>query len=371
MPDTLLIVTVILLVITIILIALLLRRRPEGKFVELAERLSALERSMERSERLIMSEIARGREETNSQAKGSREEFTSTLNSFSDSLLSRMTEIATLQRSQLDTFSNQLVTLSRRSDERMEKMRETVEGRLRHLQEENSRKLDQMRTVVDEKLHATLEKRLGESFKLVSERLEQVYRGLGEMRSLAAGVGDLKRILTNVKTRGTWGEVQLGSLMEQILTVDQYAKNVATRAGSSERVEFAVRLPGRDGADGDAVWLPIDAKFPQEDYQRLLDAQEDGDPAQAEASARLMEGRIKAEAKNHPKKVYRSAPYHRLCHHVPPHRGALRGGSQETRPLRYRSTGAASHHHRSHHPHRPPERPPDGLQNSRNRETIQ
>jgi DNA recombination protein RmuC len=173
---------------------------------------------------------------------------------------------------------------------------------LRHLQEENSRKLDQMRTVVDEKLHATLEKRLGESFKLVSERLEQVYRGLGEMRSLAAGVGDLKRILTNVKTRGTWGEVQLGSLMEQILTVDQYAKNVATRAGSSERVEFAVRLPGRDGADGDAVWLPIDAKFPQEDYQRLLDAQEDGDPAQAEASARLMEGRIKAEAKTIRKK---------------------------------------------------------------------
>ncbi len=302
MPDTMLIAAVTLLVITIILIALILRRRPEGRFVELAERLSALERSMERSERLIVSEISRGREETNSQAKGSREEFTSTLNSFSGFLLSRMTEIATLQRSQLDTFSNQLATHSRRGDERMEKMRETVEVRLRHLQEENSGKLDQMRTVVDEKLHATLEKRLGESFKLVSERLEQVYRGLGEMRSLASGVGDLKRILTNVKTRGSWGEVQLGSLLEQILTVDQYAKNVATRAGSNERVEFAVRLPGRDGTDGDAVWLPIDAKFPQEDYQRLLDALEEGDPAQADESARLLEGRIKAEAKTIHKK---------------------------------------------------------------------
>ncbi|MFQ5329252.1 MAG: DNA recombination protein RmuC [Thermodesulfobacteriota bacterium] len=297
MPEILLIAVLILLVITIILLALLLRRRPEERFDEMAERLSALERCAERSERLIVSEIARGREEANSQARSSREELATTLNSFSASLLSRMTEIATLQKNQLDTFSNQLATHSRRGDERMERMRETLEGRLRHLQEENGRKLDQMRTIVDEKLHATLEKRLGESFKVVSERLEQVYRGLGEMRSLASGVGDLKRILTNVKTRGTWGEIQLGSLLEQILTVDQYAKNIATRAGSNERVEFAVRLPGRDGEDGETVWLPIDAKFPQEDYQRLLCAQEAGDQAQAEASATMLENRIKAEAK--------------------------------------------------------------------------
>jgi DNA recombination protein RmuC len=153
-----------------------------------------------------------------------------------------------------------------------------------------------MRRTVDEKLHATLEQRLGESFKLVSDRLEQVHRGLGEMQTLAAGVGDLKRVLTNVKTRGTWGEVQLSALLEQLLTADQFAANVATRPGSNERVDFAIRLPGKD--DGAVVWLPIDAKFPIEDYQRLLEAQDRGDPAQVEEAAKAIELRLKNEARS-------------------------------------------------------------------------
>jgi DNA recombination protein RmuC len=149
-----------------------------------------------------------------------------------------------------------------------------------------------MRATVDEKLQGTLEKRLGESFKQVSERLEQVYKGLGEMQSLAAGVGDLKKVLTNVKTRGTWGEVQLGAMLEQVLTPDQYAANVAVKEGG-ERVEFAIKLPGRGEDEKEVVWLPVDAKFPVEDYQRLMDAQEKADAESAEGAAKQLETRIK------------------------------------------------------------------------------
>ena len=174
-------------------------------------------------------------------------------------------------------------------------MRLTVETRLGAIQTENAAKLEEMRKTVDEKLHATLEQRLGESFKLVSERLEQVHRGLGEMETLAAGVGDLKKVLTNVKTRGTWGEVQLANLLEQVLTAEQYAENVATRPKSADRVEFAIRLPGREG--GQPVWLPIDAKFPVEDYQKLVEAQERADVVAVEAAAKALETRLKDEAK--------------------------------------------------------------------------
>ncbi|HLO62574.1 MAG TPA: DNA recombination protein RmuC, partial [Azonexus sp.] len=178
-------------------------------------------------------------------------------------------------------------------DERFERLKATVEGRLTAIQADNANKLEEMRRTVDEKLHATLEQRLGESFKLVSDRLEQVHRGLGEMQTLAAGVGDLKRVLTNVKTRGTWGEVQLSALLEQLLTADQFAANVATKPGSGERVDFAIRLPGK--GDGAEVWLPIDAKFPIEDYQRLIDALE---PAAIEEAAKAIEVRLKNEAKS-------------------------------------------------------------------------
>ncbi|GLU32354.1 DNA recombination protein RmuC [Trinickia caryophylli] len=201
-----------------------------------------------------------------------------------------------------DTQAQQLAQLTEANDRRFAEVRATLEQRLKDIEANNATKLEEMRRTVDEKLHATLEQRLGESFKLVSERLEQVHRGLGEMQTLAAGVGDLKKVLTNVKTRGTWGEVQLEALLEQMLTPDQYAKNVATVPKSAERVEFAIKLPGRgERGNGEAaavpVWLPIDAKFPREDYERLIDAQERADPAAVEEAARSLETRVRNEAR--------------------------------------------------------------------------
>jgi len=266
------------------LLLLLLKRSGDASAGPQLARLDGLDRALEKSERSLREELGRLREELAQQLRDGREEQGSGLASFGEAQLRRMTEIAAFQRSQLDTFSNQLKTLTQMNEGRLEKLRETVEGQLKSLQEDNSRKLEQMRATVDEKLHETLEKRLGESFKLVSHRLEQVHKGLGEMQGLAAGVGDLKKVLTNVKTRGTFGEVQLGSLLEQLLTPEQYGSNVATRPGSSQRVEFAVRLPGREPGSLSVVWLPIDAKFPQEDYLRLLDAQEQGNPLLVEES---------------------------------------------------------------------------------------
>lgn len=206
----------------------------------------------------------------------------------------------TEQSDSLKTFgeqlSGQLQHLTQRNNEGMETLRQTLESRLSAIQTDNSQKLEQMRLTVDEKLHNTLEQRLGESFKLVSERLEQVHKGLGEMQTLASGVGDLKKVLSNVKVRGTWGEVQLENLLEQVLSVEQYAKNVQTRPKSNERVEFAIKLPGRDSS-GSVVWLPIDAKFPLEDYQKLLEAQELGDVRGMEEAGRALELRIRDEAK--------------------------------------------------------------------------
>jgi len=194
-----------------------------------------------------------------------------------------------------EAVERQLSLLSQATQLQAEQMRATLNERLAAIQSDNAQKLEEMRRTVDEKLHATLEQRLGQSFQLVSERLEQVHRGLGEMQSLAAGVGDLKRVLTNVKARGAWGEVQLLALIEQMLTPEQYDRNVTTRPGSNERVEVAIRLPG--ATPGKPVWLPIDAKFPVEDYHRLLDAHDRADVEGVEAAARALEARLKAEAR--------------------------------------------------------------------------
>ena len=183
-----------------------------------------------------------------------------------------------------------------KNDEKLEQIRKTVETRLESLQKDNAEKLEKMRSTVDEKLQSTLEKRLGESFKLVSERLEQVHKGLGEMQTLATGVGDLKRVLNNVKTRGTWGEMQLGSLLEQILTGEQFQRNVQIKKGSLERADFAIRIPAKDDDNG-VILLPIDAKFPIEDYQRLVTASEAGDVETIAASVKALEARIKDEAR--------------------------------------------------------------------------
>ncbi len=195
-----------------------------------------------------------------------------------------------------DGMREQLQALSKTNDQRLAELRLTVEQRLTAIQQDNEKKLEQMRATVDEKLHATLEQRLGESFKQVAERLEQVHKGLGEMQNLARDVGSLNRVLTNVKTRGVFGEVQLAGLLEQVFTPEQFATNVATVPGSAERVEFAVKLPGQRD-DGQPLWLPIDAKFPREDYERLLDAQERADAPAAEAAGKAIETRLRLEAK--------------------------------------------------------------------------
>jgi DNA recombination protein RmuC len=244
---------------------------------------------MERLERELRDELGR-------QAQASRAD----LAGFQQTLLAQGAEAARTQNEQLGH-------LSLRNEQRLGEVRAAVQEQLKALQEGNERKLEQMRATVDEKLHATLEQRLGESFKQVAERLEQVHQGLGEMQGLARDVGSLNRVLTNVKTRGIFGEVQLAGLLEQVFTPQQYAANVETVPGSGARVEFAIRLPGR-GDDGTTLWLPIDAKFPREDYERLLDAQDRADPQAAEAAARAIEVRLKAEARTIREK-YIAAPH--------------------------------------------------------------
>jgi DNA recombination protein RmuC len=231
-------------------------------------------------------------------AKSGRTELSNTLKDFKDSLQRQMNETTGLQRQQLESFAAQITRLTESNEKKSDELRTAVDGKLKELQTDNAAKLEEMRKTVDEKLQGTLDKRLGESFKIVSERLELVHKGLGEMQNLASGVGDLKRVLTNVKTRGTWGEVQLGNLLEQILTAEQYAKNVNTNPGSREVVEFALKLPGQEKDDGSVVWLPIDAKFPKEDYERLVDASEKGDVEAVEAATKDLENRVRSQARD-------------------------------------------------------------------------
>lgn len=231
----------------------------------------------DRLEKVLREELRLEREESTRTASVLRQEVGSSQKSSSETVINTMKALGDMQKEQLEMVSSRIVELNSSNQEQLEKLRGTVDTQLKSLQESNEARLEQMRATVDEKLQSTLEKRLGESFNQVSKRLEEVHRGLGEMQSLASGVGDLKRVLTNVKTRGTWGEVQLGAILEQVLTPDQYAMNVCTCEGSSERVEFAIKLPGQDDDPESAVWLPIDAKFPQEDLQRLTDASEAAD----------------------------------------------------------------------------------------------
>jgi DNA recombination protein RmuC len=289
--NVILISITVLLAMNLIILLVLLGRTSQHTDYHVEARLDAFEKSQEKTERVLREETFKNREENLGNAKLLREELSNSFKMVSDTLMGRMTEIANLQRSQLEVFTAQLTNLTKSNEEKMVQMRQTLEEKLRQLQEDNSKKLDQMRATVDEKLHETLEKRLGDSFKLVSERLELVHKGLGEMQSLASGVGDLKKVLTNIKTRGTWGEIQLGNLLEQVLAPEQYIINAVTKKGSNERVEYAVKLP-------EGVLLPIDAKFPQEDYQKLLEAQEQADPVLVEEYGKQLESRIKAEAKD-------------------------------------------------------------------------
>jgi DNA recombination protein RmuC len=264
------IILICLLIIIVLLIWLVLRGRGSlGDMSPLYGKIDALFGQQERTDRSVREEIAQFRAETKMGAHQERAELTVSLKSFSDSVEQKMAAVGQL-----------------------------VDEKLKNIQEDNTRQLDRMRETVDEKLQSTLDKRLSESFKQVSERLEQVHQGLGDMRTLATGVGDLKKVLTNIKTRGTWGEVQLGALLEEILAPEQYAKNVRIHENSNDVVEFAIKLPGQGQQDGDHVLIPVDAKFPVEDYQRLLAAQENADAAAVEEAAKFLEIIIKKEAKD-------------------------------------------------------------------------
>lgn len=285
----------------LVAVVVLLVRKPAVPDSGRAELLAANER-LERELRREISESSRG----------ARQEMTHSLASFQETLIKQAAEATRTQNTQIDAFaqqlsllqktlsdtlSTQLQSVSESNARRMVEVRETLAQQLAQLQQTNSAKLDEMRKTVDEKLQTTLETRLGESFKQVADRLEQVHKGLGEMQSLAVGVGSLQRVLTNVKTRGVFGEVQLEALLEQVLTTEQYAKQVETKPRSGQRVDFAIRFPGR-GDDGSPVWLPIDAKFPRDDYERLLDAHERVDPGAVELAGKALEARIRSEAKS-------------------------------------------------------------------------
>lgn len=266
----------------------------------------------------VEEDLRKGREEAGNAARNLREEVTQTISALGegisknqnslttslskdqatlrDGISTALTGQAKVQQDQLSSFSKQLKEMEKSNAESLEKVRETLDTRVRQLQQDNEKKLEEMRRTVDEKLQGTLEKRLGESFKLVSERLEAVQQGLGEMKNLATGVGDLKRVLTNVKSRGTWAEVQLGAILEEFLAPGQFVRNQSTKKGSSDVVEFAVRLPGRPDDPKSQVWLPIDSKFPQEDYIRLQDAAEAGDLDGVQKAADGLARTIKTEA---------------------------------------------------------------------------
>jgi DNA recombination protein RmuC len=288
--------TLLLLVLALILLVMLLLRRAAPSLSP--DALQGLERN-QRAESAAL-----------------RQELLAQLGQFQGALLAQGSDVARTQNEQIDSFRVQLAALQQQLaqgqnaarealdaalhrqqqllDLRLAELRQSVEQRLAAIQQDNAAKLEQMRATVDEKLHATLEQRLGESFKQVAERLEQVHRGLGDMQTLARDVGSLSRVLSGVKTRGVFGEVQLAALLEQVFTPEQYGVNVATVPGSRERVEFAVKLPGSAETP---IWLPIDAKFPREDYERLLDAQERADAAGAEAAAKALENRLRLEAR--------------------------------------------------------------------------
>ena len=269
-----------LVLLVLLLLWLQLRTRNSGD--DLARIAAVIQQSSERLERELRDEMSRSSSGTRQELLGSLAQFQRTLS-------------AGLQGSN-QSLAAQALAARETQDAAMQRLSQAVEHRLTAIQQDNEKKLEQMRATVDEKLHATLEQRLGESFKQVAERLEQVHKGLGEMQNLARDVGSLNRVLTNVKTRGIFGEVQLAGLLEQVFTPEQYAANVATVPGSNERVEFAIRLPGQRD-DGEPLWLPIDAKFPREDYERLLEAQDRADAPGVEASGRAIEMRLRAEAR--------------------------------------------------------------------------
>ena len=316
-PTLTLIALIALAAANLLLLLWLLLRKPQAPPDDgsRAELLGTVNASTERLERELRREISES-------SRGGRQELTQNLATFQQTLVQQGAEATRTQNTQIDAFGQQLALLqktlsdtlttqlqavSESNARRMNEVRETLDAQLKQLQFSNAAKLDEMRATVDEKLQTTLQTRLGESFKQVADRLEQVHKGLGEMQTLAQGVGDLKHLLTNVKTRGMFGEAQLAALLEQVFVPDQYAVQIATRPGSKNVVDFAIKLPGKSD-NGEPLWLPIDAKFPNEDYERLLDAQGRADVLGAESAGKALEARIRLEAKSISEK-YVEPPY--------------------------------------------------------------
>lgn len=326
-----------LAVIILILLLIFFRSGNNNSALQINE----LDRKVSDLETSVRNEFSLNRTELNNNFKDSRSEAGNNIKDFSDTLSRTISDISALQKSQLETFSNQLLNLTKTNEDKLNRITDvvndslqklksqingdarvnrdelgktmksfedsfnskmklfsdTLESRLKSIQDDNNIKLEKMRETVDEKLQTTLEKRLGESFKQVSERLELVHKGLGEMQNLAVGVGDIKKVLSNIKTKGVLGEYQLGNILDQLLTADQYSTNVKTKEGSNALVEFAVKLPGREDRDK-TVWLPLDSKFPTEDYLQLLNAYEEGNPDTVVSARKYLVKKIKDCAKD-------------------------------------------------------------------------
>jgi DNA recombination protein RmuC len=296
--------TTILLIIAIVLIVvnilLTIKSNAKDNSEELKANLIKLDADLSRIDPLVRNEFGRNREENQRSFKENREELNNSFKLLGETLTKTVAELFNAQKGQFDTFSNRQEQIRKETEERLKEIRETVERRLQTLQEENGKKLEEMRKVVDEKLQETVEKRFNESFRLISERLEQVHKGLGEMQSLASGVGDLKKVLTNVKTRGNLGEIQLGAILEQILSPEQYEQNAIIKEGSQERVEYVIKLPGKNN-DNKSLLLPVDSKFPNEDYQRLLETYDNIanlSPRDIESVTKQFENSVKKNAKD-------------------------------------------------------------------------
>ncbi|MDR3339418.1 MAG: DNA recombination protein RmuC [Candidatus Symbiothrix sp.] len=294
------ILLIALIVLTLLNIILTLTKKVKDNSEEMKTAFIQLDAGLSKIDPLVRDEFGRNRAESRNSLKENREELNNAFKLLGDTLTKTVAELSNAQKAQFETFSGRQEQIRKDSAETLKEIRETVEKKLQTLQEENSKKLDEMRKVVDEKLQETVEKRFNESFKLISDRLEEVHKGLGEMQSLASGVGDLKKVLTNVKTRGNLGEIQLGAILEQILSPEQYEQNAAIKEGSQERVEYVIKLPGKSN-DNKSLLLPIDSKFPNEDYQRLLEAYENRtnlNPHDVEAISKQFENSVKKNAKD-------------------------------------------------------------------------
>ena len=297
MIETLLITLIILAIVNIVIglkKKVSFDIKPQLKEVE--ESIFKFDTTLERTEKSIKDEFQRNRKETSETSQTNRGELTKSLKAFEDNFSENIKKLNDLLRQNFGDFNKQQIDLNKQATDNIKNVEKTIEKNLKSIREDNTIQLSEMRKTVDEKLQTTLEKRLGESFKQVSDRLEQVHKGLGEMQNIATGVGDLKKVLSNVKTRGVLGEYQLENILEQILTPDQYAKNVATKKGSQANVEFALKLPGKE--EGKEVWLPIDSKFPIEDYDRLLDAFDKGEKEGIESAQKVLLKKIESFAKS-------------------------------------------------------------------------